>query len=152
MYFDDKGAIIDAPLDYVWQYLLSEQHGPAHARSARNFELKETVGATNLIAAERNVRGNWSTFLSKSTDYPPLCIVNEEVEGEFAGTKFVVVYTPEGNVTRVDVYGDVRSAVYPPARARELFLEMLQGAYEDDAAQMRRLRTSDHRGSTAERV
>jgi hypothetical protein len=136
VFFEDKGAILDASIEEVWKYLYSEQHGPAHSKNARNFEVKETVGATSLVSAERRLHGQWSTFLSKSTDYPPLCIVNEEVEGEFAGTKFVIVYTPEGRVTRVDVYGDVQSKIHPPDEARRLFLELLQGAYEDDVAQM----------------
>ncbi len=137
VFFEDRGAILDAPIEEVWKYLTSSSHGPAHRESARNFVLKETVGATSLVAAERKLRGQWSKFVSKSTDYPPLCIVNEEVEGDFAGTRFVIVYTPEGRVTRVDVYGDVQSATYAPDEARRLFLELLQGAYEDDVAQMR---------------
>ena len=136
VFFEDQGAIIDAPIEEVWEYLYSAEHGPAHRESARNFEVKETIGATSLVSAERRVRGQWQPFVSKSTDYPPLCIVNEEVEGDFAGTKFVVLYTPEGRVTRVDVFGDVQSKVYAPDEARRLFLEMLQGAYEDDAARM----------------
>lgn len=140
-YFEDKGAIIDAPIEEVWTYLYSEEHGPAHRESARNFEVIETVGATSLVSAERKLHGQWSKFVSKSTDYAPLGIVNEEVEGDFAGTKFVIVYVPEGRVTRVDVYGDVRSKIFAPDEARRLFLELLQGAYEDDAAQMRASRS-----------
>jgi hypothetical protein len=136
VFFEDKGAIITAPIDEVWKYLYSEDHGSAHRENARNFEVKETVGATSLVSAERKMHGQWSKFVSKSTDYPPVCIVNEEVEGDFAGTKFVIVYTPEGKVTRVDVYGDVQSRIHPPDQARRLFLDLLQGAYEDDVAQM----------------
>jgi hypothetical protein len=136
-YFEDKGAIIDASIEDVWKYLYSEAHGSAHHENARNFELKETIGATNLVSAERKLQGQWSKFVSKSTDYSPVCIVNEEIEGDFAGTKFVIVYTPEGRVTRVDVYGDVQSKIFAPDEARRLFLELLQGAYEDDAAQIR---------------
>jgi hypothetical protein len=140
VFFEDTGAIIDAPIDYVWQYLDSDHHAAAHARNARNFEIRETIGSTSLIAAERLVRGKWSVFVTKSTDYPPLCAVNEEVEGDFAGTKFVLLYRPEGNVTRVDVFGQVESPVLAPEEARRVFLELLQGAYEDDASAIRRLR------------
>lgn len=139
-YFEDIGGIISAPIDFVWEYLVSEHHGPAHERNARNFEVRETVGRTSLVAAERLFRGKWSAFVSRSTDYPPLCVCNEEVEGDFAGTTFVIIYKPEGNVTRVDVYGDVRSTVLPPDEARREFLELLQGAYEDDIAAINELR------------
>jgi hypothetical protein len=45
-------------------------------------------------------------------------------------------------VTCVDVYGDVRSSKFSETEARRLFLDMLQGAYEDDARVLRQLRTS----------
>jgi hypothetical protein len=140
VFFEDTGAIFDAPLDRVWKYLHSERHGHAHARNARNFEVKETVGPTTLISAERHLHGKWTTFVSKSSDFPPLCIVVEEIEGDFAGTKFVILYRPEGNVTRIDVYGDVQSKTFPEPEARRIFLELLQGAYEDDEKAITELR------------
>jgi hypothetical protein len=141
-YFEDLGSTIDAPIDVVWAYLTSEGHGAAHAESARNFAVRETVGATAVIAAERKLDGRWSTFVSKSADYPPVCICNEEVEGDFAGTKFVLVYKPDGARTRVDVYGDVRSAVLPPETAKAKFLELLAGAYADDVKGVRAFRAA----------
>ncbi|HTW39758.1 MAG TPA: hypothetical protein VMF04_02720 [Thermoplasmata archaeon] len=140
VFFEDTGAIIDAPLDLVWKYLASEPHGAAHARSARNFEVTETAGPMSVVAAERLLHGKWTRFVSKSSDFPPLCVVNEEVEGDFEGTRFVILYRPEGNVTRVDVYGDVRSKKFPDAEAHRIFLEFLQGAYEDDAKAIAELR------------
>jgi hypothetical protein len=138
-YFEDTGALIDAPIELVWEYLSSEFHGPAHARHARNFEVRETIGETALVYAERFQDGAWQPFVSKSTDYPPLCVCNEEIEGEFAGTKFVVVYRPQGKVTQVDVYGDLRSG-HPPPEARRRFLGLLQSAYEDDVEGIAALR------------
>jgi hypothetical protein len=142
VFFEDTGAILDAPTDVVWRYLGSPDHGPAHARNVRNFRVQETVGPTSLISAERLLHGHWSAFLSKSTDHAPLCVVNEEVEGDFAGTKFVVVYRPENRATRVDVYGDVRSLRFSEAEAQRVFLELLQAAYEDDETAIRALRSS----------
>jgi hypothetical protein len=98
-YFEDTGAVIDAPIAQVWAYLVSEDHGPADSESARNFEVKETVGPTATVSAERFLNGKWSTFVSTSSDFSPFCICNEEVEGDFAGTKFVILYRPEGHRT-----------------------------------------------------
>jgi hypothetical protein len=140
VYFEDTGSILDAPIEFVWEYLGSEQHGPAHRRSGRAFAVRETVGTTATIAAERWFEGEWRAFVTKSTDHPPLCIVNEEIEGDFAGSTFVIVYHPDGPRTRVDVYGEVRSPRFPPEEAREKFLGLLDGAYEDDVIAIRALR------------
>ena len=135
-FFQDTGTLLDASIDEVWTYLASERHGPAHAKSGRNFRVTEEVGSTATIFAERRVNGTWRPFLSRSTAFPPFCICNEEVEGDFAGTKFVLLYTPEGSQTRVDVYGDVRSPIYAPDEALRRFRQLLDGSYEEDVAAM----------------
>jgi hypothetical protein len=141
-YFEDTGAMIEAPVESVWKYLVSEEHGPAHSKSARNFEVKETVGSPPLISAERFLNGKWSIFVSKSSEFPPFCICNEEVEGDFAGTKFIILYRPQGGQTRVDVYGDIQSKVFGPEEAKRIFLKLLEDAYLDDAAAMSHVRDS----------
>ncbi|HXW67358.1 MAG TPA: hypothetical protein VEL82_05740 [Thermoplasmata archaeon] len=140
VYIEDTGSLIDAPIDFIWEYLGSEGHGAAHSGSARNFRVRETIGSTAVVVAERRLHGRWSTFVSRSTDFPPFCVCNEEIEGDFAGTKFVLLYRPEGNVTRVDVFGDVRSSVFDGAEAKRIFLGFLQSAYEDDTRAIRDLR------------
>lgn len=134
VYFEDLGAMIDAPVTTVWEYLLSEDHGGAHSGSARNFQVKETVGSTSVISGERFFNGKWSAFLTKSTDFPPFCICNEEVQGDFAGTKFVLVYRPRGSQTQVDVFGDIQSNAFDAESARSHFLKLLEGAHNDDVA------------------
>jgi hypothetical protein len=139
VYFEDTGSVIEAPIEFVWEYLVSEQHGPVHSKSARKFELKETVGPTSLVSAERYLNGKWSTFVSKSTDFAPFCICNEEVEGDFAGSKFVLLYRPKGNRTQVDVYGDVQSKVFTPDEAKKTYLKLLENAYEEDVSVISKL-------------
>jgi len=140
VYFEDTGTVIDAPVGFVWDYLESEHHGPAHSKSARNFHVKETVGATTVISAERFLNGKWTPFLSKSSDFAPFCVFNEEVEGDFAGTKFIILHRPKGQRTQVDVYGDVQSAVFGPDEAKTTFLKLLENAYLDDLAVITELR------------
>jgi hypothetical protein len=139
VHFEDAGSILDAPLETVWKYRVSDLHGRAHHARARNFELLETGGGPALVSAERLLDGRWKRFVSRSADYPPLCIVNEEVEGEFAGTKFVLLYRPVGQRTRVDVIGDVQSPTFSPEVAKGKFLETLAEAYEDDVVGIRQL-------------
>jgi hypothetical protein len=141
-YFKDLGAVIDAPLDFVWRYRTSEDHGSAHTRNARNFGLKEMIGTTAVIEAERKIGDRWAPFVSKSTDFSPFCVCNEEIEGDFAGTRYVLLYHPDGQKTRIDVYGDVQSSVYPPEEAERVFLGLLKSAYEDDVAVIAKLRAA----------
>ncbi len=75
-----------------------------------------------------------------SADYPPLCVGNREVEGDVAGSQSVIVYQPERERTRVDVYGDVQSKRFPPDEAKRKFLASRAGAYADDLAAIGRLR------------
>jgi hypothetical protein len=145
VYFEDTGTVIEAPIDSVWEYLVSEHHAPAHSKSTRNFQVKETIGSTAVVSAERFLNGTWSGFVSRSTDFPPLCICNEEVEGDFAGTRFVVLYRPHGTRTQVEVYGDVQSRVFAPEEARRTFLQLLESAYLDDSAAMREIHKNRHR-------
>jgi hypothetical protein len=150
-YFEDTGTILDASIEQVWEYLASERHAPAHAGSARNFEVRETVGSTSVIWGERLVDGQWKPFLTRSTDFPPFCVCNEEVEGDFAGSKFVLLYRPQGKVTLVDVYGDIQARTLPPAEAHRRFLATLQAAYEEDAAALREFRHRAARGAAPAR-
>jgi hypothetical protein len=134
VYFEDTGTVIDAPVGFVWDYLESEHHGPAHSKSARNFQVQETVGSSTLVSAERYLNGKWTKFVSRSTDFAPFCVCNEELEGDFAGTKFVIIYRPQKDRTRIDVYGDVQSAVFGLDEAKAIFLKLLENAYLDDVA------------------
>ena len=145
VYFEDTGTIIDAPVGFVWDYLESEHHGPAHSKSARNFQVKETVGATALVSAERYLNGKWTPFVSKSSDFAPFCVCNEEVEGDFAGTKFVILYRPKGQRTQIDVYGDVQSATFGSDEAKKIFLKLLENAYLDDLTVITELRKNLNR-------
>ena len=145
VYFEDLGTVIDAPIGFVWDYLESEHHGPAHSKNARNFQVKETVGPTALVSAERYLNGKWSTFVSKSSDFAPFCVCNEEVEGDFAGTKFDILYRPKKNQTQIDVYGDVQSRVFGLDEAKEIFLKLLENAYLDDVAVISELRKQQTR-------
>jgi hypothetical protein len=151
VYFEDTGTLIAAPIDFVWKYLGSEQHGLAHARSARNFRVTKTVGPTSVIHAERFFEGRWSKLVVRSTDFPPFCVCNEEIEGTFAGTKFVMLYRPVGNQTQIDVFGDVQSKSLSPARAKRAFRKTLVGAYMDDVPVLLELRQERARAKSGQR-
>jgi hypothetical protein len=134
VYFEDLGSTIEAPIEVVWEYLESEQHGDAHSARARNIKVREAAGPTSVVSGEHLDHGTWSPFCQRATEFPPLCTCIEELEGDFTGTRFVLLYRPEGEKTRVDVYGDVQSRVLDPKTALSQFLKRLESAYDDDLA------------------
>jgi hypothetical protein len=134
IYIHDEGSVYDAPIDVVWDYLMhaGEDHVKAHASSAHFFEVKELSKTSAIVTAERKINGRWSRFVTRSTDYPSLGIVNEELEGDFAGSKFMVIYTPDGNKTRVEAYGELKSDTIPQSEIEQVFLKLLESSFNED--------------------
>lgn len=137
VYLEDTGARFDLPVDQIWAYFSSDRHGAAHARSLRNVRGRRLAGSASLITAERYYKGQWSRFLTRSTVVPPLCIVNEELEGLLEGTRFAMVYSPRGSQTEVDLYADVESKKVPASDLELTFLELVETAYREDRAALR---------------
>lgn len=133
MHVRDEGATFDAPVDLVWQYLNS---GPTHAEAHKMIRNRTTqpAGETALIASmERKWNGEWIKVVSRMTRLPPLGIVQEFLEGPFAGSKAVLVYSPQGRKTRVDVYGEFTSPTIPESQVEKAALKWLAESYDEDA-------------------
>jgi hypothetical protein len=133
----DEGATFDAPVDVVWEYLnAGPTHGAAH-RSIRN-RTTAPAGENAIIATmERNWQGNWVKVVSRMTRLPPLGIVQEFLEGPLAGSKAVLVYTPQGSKTRVDVFGEFTSPTIPPGQVENAARTWLEESYNEDAPAVR---------------
>ena len=136
-YFEDTGDSIPLPFQRVIQFLDSAEHGGAHAGDVRNFKVVKTVGLTTTLSFERLRDGKWTPAVSRLTVFPPFCYCVEELKGTFAGSRFVGIHRPAGKRTRVDLFGDVRSKVYPPAKAKRLLLRTLAKAHREDLAAIR---------------
>lgn len=109
----DEGAAFDASVEVVWQYLNS---GPAHAgahTTIRNRVAQPAGENAQIATMERNWNGEWVKVVSRMTRLPPLGMVQEFLEGPFAGSKAILVYTPHGKKSRVDVYGEFTSRTIP---------------------------------------
>ncbi len=138
----DEGATFDAPVDVVWEYLNSgPTHGQAH-RSIRN-RTTQPAGENALIATmERNWNGEWVKVVSRMTRLPPLGLVQEFLEGPFAGSKAVLVYTPQGKRTRVDVFGEFTSPTIPANQVEKAALKWLADSYDEDAPAVKAFATA----------
>ena len=140
VYFEDLGTTLDIPLDEMESFLESTEHSSAHSDDVRNFETVETNGPTVVLAYERKFDGKWSKLRTRMTSFPPYCAFVEEIEGVFAGSRFVVVHRPDGAKTRVDVFGEAQCKTKSPEQLRTLWLNMLAKAHDEDLATLRKIR------------
>jgi hypothetical protein len=135
----DQGSHFDAPIDIVWKYLQSgQEHGQAHT-TTRNQEMKPLSETSFILSMERNVNGRWIKESDRITVYPPVGMVIEVLEGPLAGSKMVNIYTPKGDKTAIDVYGDFTSKMVPPNQLQPTVLASLEAAFNEDAPAIRAL-------------
>jgi hypothetical protein len=134
VYVRDEGSVFEEPIDTVWRYLLEggEQHTAAHQESSRFLNAKVISPNCAELTAERRIDGRWSRFVSRTTHYAPLAVANEELEGDLAGSKFVLVFTPQRRRTRVDMFGDFHSETIPANRLERVVLGWFEGSFNED--------------------
>lgn len=137
VHIKDEGSHFDAPIETVWQYLQDGQaHGSAH-RETRNHQMKPISENTILLSMEQNMNGQWVKVANRITNYPPVGLAIEVVEGPLAGTKMLNVYTPKGNKTGIDVYGDFVAKQVPAAQLEPMVRANLESVFNEDATAIR---------------
>ena len=136
VYFHDADTVYDAPVEALWQFILDggEVHGSAHHATLRNFEGKDLSPTCFEASYEVRRGGEWRKSRSRTTLYPPLCKVAEQLEGEYAGSVLLWQYWPVGKRTRVDVWARLRSDVLSAQELRAHWRESLANAYDEDVA------------------
>jgi hypothetical protein len=138
----DEGAWFDGSIQTVWRYLGSgEPHSRAH-RTMRNRTSRPVADNVTEATMERLWRGSWVKVVNRLSVFPPLGYVVEVLEGPLAGSKFFVVYTPEGDRTRVDVHGEFASPTLPHPELESAAREWLGVLYDEDAPGIRSLQSS----------
>ncbi|MGP8078790.1 MAG: hypothetical protein ACLQD8_00565 [Thermoplasmata archaeon] len=135
----DQGSHFEAPIDVVWKYLESGQdHGQAHT-TTRNQQMKPLSETSFVLSMERNVNGRWIHESNRISIFPPLGMVIEVLEGPLAGSKMINIYTPKGNRTAIDVYGEFTSTMVPPNQLEHAVLASLETAFNEDAPAIKAL-------------
>lgn len=128
----DEGNILDAPLDVVWQFMEWDGHGAAHENTARNFTVRKKTGAEVVCSYETFRGGNWRKITCRARDFPPLGRLVEELEGPYAGTQMVFLYTPVGDRTRLDIIARLVSDVFPEEELERHMLSSFEAAGRED--------------------
>ncbi|MCI4330418.1 MAG: hypothetical protein L3K19_01035 [Thermoplasmata archaeon] len=139
VYIKDEGSTFDAPIELVWKYIFDgDAHDAAH-RTTRNPRFEKVSDLTMVYAAEREFRGKWAPDRMRISAFPPVSMVVEWLEGPLAGSTFTYVYSPKGNATGIDVYGEFTSPSLPPGQVEAAAREWLESEFVDDAAAIRAL-------------
>jgi hypothetical protein len=137
VYLKDEGSVFDAPIDFVWKYIFGgEAHDSAH-KTTRNPKFGKVSDITILYGSERFLRGKWAPDQLRISMFPPVSVVTEWLEGALAGSKLVYLYSPQGEKTRIDVYGEFTSKTLPPEEVEAAAREFLETEFAADAPVIR---------------
>ena len=140
MYFEDLGSTLDISLEEMESFMGSDEHSSIHSEDVRNFAVAESAGPTIELTFERMIDGRWKPSRSRVTSFPPYCRFIEEIEGDFAGSRFVVVHRPDGAKTRVELFGDIQCKGKSPEQIRKYWQSTLDKAHDEDRAALRKFR------------
>ena len=137
VYVKDEGSVFDAPIDFVWEYIFGgDTHDSVH-KTTRNPKFEKVSDITIIYGSERLLRGKWAPDRMRISMFPPISVVSEWLEGVLAGSKMVYLYSPAGDKTRIDVYGEFTSKTLPPDEVEAVAREFLETEFRDDAPAVR---------------
>jgi hypothetical protein len=132
-YVEDKGAVYEAPLEVVWDFMNDEVfHPKAHTADVRNFKAKRLSEVSTLISYEMRRGKRWEKMACRMTTVRPAVRIQEDFKGRFAGSTTVFLYTSQGKRTTVDVFGYVPTSEMTPAEIRKARKKMWASAYSED--------------------
>jgi hypothetical protein len=83
--------------------------------------------------------GGWVKQTLKLTMMPPLGLLLEYLDGDFAGSKAITYYTPKGNKTGVTVVGEWVSKSVPADQLKAMVLKNLEAAYNEDQENLEKI-------------
>jgi hypothetical protein len=124
----------------MWDFIEKDEefHPTAHAATLRNFKAKDLSEVTSLINCEVRWGGHRRKMVTRFTSIRPAVRINEELEGPYAGSKFVLLYSPRGRRTAVDVLCYMHSSELSPKQIKRETMKTLAKAHAEDMPLLRR--------------
>ncbi|MCI4325337.1 MAG: hypothetical protein L3K00_05610 [Thermoplasmata archaeon] len=139
VHIEDLGSHFDAPIETVWKFIQSPvDHGASHA-DRRNVHAEPDGENGMKTSWEQNMQGNWVKVTNRVTMFAPVAMLVHSIEGPLAGSKFMMVYSPKGDKTGVNVIGDFQSKMVPADKLHETVMASLTHAFEEDSAGIRKM-------------
>jgi hypothetical protein len=136
VFINDEGSEFKASMNKIWKY---NQAATGHIHpSMHNLQVSQE-GASTLFTYE-TVSPNGSTE-KRRTRVTPLFPVGswiEELQGRFAGSKYINYYVPKGDKTEVRVVGEWTSDTIPQDKLKQAVLDHLKVIYEEDVQSLER--------------
>jgi hypothetical protein len=139
VYFEDLGTTFDLPFEQMGAFMQFEGHLPMHDE-VRNFEVVEANGPTVVIRYERKIDGEWVKSGTRMTGFAPYGSFLEEIEGDLAGSKWVLLHRPDGAKTRIELYGDIQLKGKSPEEARRYWQATMDKTHAQDLAALERFK------------
>lgn len=132
----DEGSHFDVPVETIWRFLQSPDHGTSHPEH-RNPQAKPLSETSAQVSWEQELEGRTVKVVNRITMFPPLGIVVEQTEGPLAGSKFFNFYTPKGSRTAVTIVGDFRSPTVPEAQLEAIVRRNFEQVFAQDTAALK---------------
>jgi len=136
VYILDEGSVFDAPVDKIWKYLSSQDHSHPSIKTLN----REVSGNVVVLTSERNILGKTVTVKVKNSLYPPIGMVQEQLEGPLKGSRSFLYYIPKGDKTGVTVVGDYVISGANEETIRDVVALQAKTVFEEDNANLRRVK------------
>ena len=140
VYFEDIGTTLDLPFDQMKAFMEFDEHLGFHAEDVRNFEVVEAAGPTVVIRYERRIDGRWGRSGTRMTGFPPFGSFIEEIEGDLAGSRWVLLHRPDGAKTRVELFGDIQCKGKSPEQTLRFWQATMDKTHSEDLAALTRFK------------
>jgi hypothetical protein len=136
VFINDEGSEFKASMDKIWRYNQAET-GHTHP-SMQNLQ-KKKEGASMLFTFQVvSPNGSTENRLTRITPLSPVGSWIEELQGRFAGSKYINYYVPKGDKTEVRVVGEWTSDTIPQDKLKQAVLDHLKVIYEEDVQSLER--------------
>ncbi len=147
VYFEDRGAVYDAPPDVVWDFMTKDQtfHPRAHKGSVRKFRSRKLSDVSELLSWEEREGRSWRARSARMTEIRPAVRIQEDLDGRYAGSTLVFLYAPLGRKTRVDVLCYMRSTEQTPRQIEAWWRRNFADNFREDRPWLRRYAKSVRR-------
>ncbi len=144
VYFEDRNTLYDAPLDVVWDFMTKDEtfHPRAHKGSVRKFASKALSEITGLLSWEERDGPRWRRRSARMTVVRPAVRIQEELDGRYAGSTLVFVYSPRGRRTRVDVLCYMQPDGRTPAQLEAAWRREFSKNFREDGPWLRKFARS----------